>query len=193
MEDKKLKNIFVDICIFVFIAIFCISNIFSNSIGNLDEIWNYNFAKNICDGLVPYKDFNMVQMPLLSMISAICLKVFGNQLIVMRILAVILMTLIFFMAYKVLNLVTNDKIAKFILPVILVLFKDILCIDYNYAVLFIAIVALYMELKYLSKLTKDEFFKYDFKYNFIIGLIVRTINFMQANHRNSCFYGMYWI
>lgn len=178
MEDKKLKNIFVDICIFVFIAIFCISNIFSNSIGNLDEIWNYNFAKNICDGLVPYKDFNMVQMPLLSMICAICLKVFGNQLIVMRILAVILMSFIFFMAYKVLNLVSNDKIAKFVLPVMMILFRDILCIDYNYAVLFIALVVLYIELKYLSKLTKDEFFKYDFKYNFIIGLIVRTINFM---------------
>lgn len=178
MENKKLKNVFIDVCIFAFIAIFCFSNVFSNSIGNLDEIWNYNFAKNICDGLVPYRDFNMVQMPLLSIICAIFLKVFGNQLIVMRILAVILMTLVFFMAYKVLNLITNDKIAKFVLPVILVLFKDILCIDYNYAVLFIALVVLYTELKYLSKSNEDEFFKYDFKYNFIIGLIVRTINFM---------------
>ena len=39
MENKKLKNIFIDIFIFVFIALFCFSNIFLNSIGNLDEIW----------------------------------------------------------------------------------------------------------------------------------------------------------
>lgn len=178
MDDKKLRNIFIDICLFAFIAMFCFSNIFSNSIGNLDEIWNYNFAKNISDGLVPYKDFNMVQMPLLSMICAIFLKMFGNQLIVMRVLALILMSLIFFVGYKILKLVTNDKIAKIALPVILVLFKDILCIDYNYAVLLIALVVLYRELKYLSKLAKDEFFKYDFKYNFIIGVIARIVNFV---------------
>lgn len=171
MENKKLKNIFIDIFIFVFIALFCFSNIFSNSIGNLDEIWNYNFAKNICDGLVPYRDFNMVQMPLLSMICAICLKAFGNQLIVMRVLAVILMSLIFFVGYKILKLVTNDKIAKLILPVILVLFNDILCIDYNYAVLFIALVILYVELRHLNKLDEDDFLQYNFRYNFVIGLI----------------------
>ncbi len=171
MENKKLKNIFIDIFIFVFIALFCFSNIFLNSIGNLDEIWNYNFAKNICDGLVPYRDFNMVQMPLLSMICAICLKAFGNQLIVMRVLAVILMSLIFFVGYKILKLVTNDKMAKLILPVILVLFNDILCIDYNYAVLFIALVILYVELRHLNKLDEDDFLQYDFRYNFVIGLI----------------------
>ena len=161
MENKKLKNIFIDIFIFVFIALFCFSNIFSNSIGNLDEIWNYNFAKNICDGLVPYRDFNMVQMPLLSMICAICLKAFGNQLIVMRVLAVILMSLIFFVGYKILKLITNDKMAKLILPVILVLFNDILCIDYNYAVLFIALVILYVELRHLNKLDEDDFLQYN--------------------------------
>lgn len=174
MKNSFKKDILIILILFIAIA----GIILPKELNDLDEIWNYNFAKNICDGLVPYRDFNMVQMPLLSIICAIFLKVFGNQLIVMRILAVILMTLVFFMAYKVLNLITNDKIAKFVLPVILVLFKDILCIDYNYAVLFIALVVLYTELKYLSKSNEDEFFKYDFKYNFIIGLIVRTINFM---------------
>lgn len=165
MEDKtgKVK----DILIIVFIVIVCFSNIFSDTIGNLDELWNYNFARNMCDGLVPYRDFNMVPMPLLSMICAIVLKVFGNQLIVMRILAVVLMSLIFFMSYKILKLVADERIAEFILIGLLVLFKDILCIDYNYAVLFIALILLYTELKNI----KEDFLKYDFKYNFVLGLI----------------------
>ena len=52
------------------------------------------------DGLVPYKDFNMVPMPGLFMICAVVFKIFGNQLIVMRFLAVILMSVIFFMGYR---------------------------------------------------------------------------------------------
>ena len=28
-----------------------------------DELWNYNFARNIHDGRLPYLDFNMVQTP----------------------------------------------------------------------------------------------------------------------------------
>lgn len=165
MENKTWKV--KDILIFVFIVIVCFSNIFSNTIGNLDELWNYNFARNMCDGLVPYKDFNMVPMPLLSMICAVVLKVFGNQLIVMRTLAVALMSLIFFMSYKILKLVADERIAEFVLIGLLVLFKDILCIDYNYAVLFIILILLYIELKNI----KEPFLEYHFKYNFILGLV----------------------
>lgn len=165
MKNKTFKV--KDILIFSFIVIVCFSNIFSNTIGNLDELWNYNFARNIHDGLVPYRDFNIVQMPLLSMICAIALKIFGNQLIVMRFLAVILMSLMFFISYKILKLVTNERIADFILIGLLVLYKDILCIDYNYAVLLIALILLYIELKNV----KESFLEYDFKYNFVLGLI----------------------
>lgn len=165
MKNKTFKV--KDILIFSFIVIVCFSNIFSNTIGNLDELWNYNFARNIHDGLVPYRDFNIVQMPLLSMICAIALKIFGNQLIVMRFLAVILMSLIFFTSYKILGLVTDGRIANFVLIGLLVLYKDILCIDYNYAVLLITLILLYIELKNV----KEGLLEYDFKYNFVLGLI----------------------
>lgn len=169
METKKLKskNIIKDSLIFIFIVIVCFSNIFVKSIGSLDEIWNYNFSKNIADGLVPYKDFNMLQMPLLSFLSAIVLKIFGNQLIIMRVLAVILMSAIFFITYKILKLITKSGLAELILIPILVLFKDIMCIDYNYAVLLIGLILVYIELKNSQKAN----FEYSFKYNFILGFI----------------------
>ena len=67
--------------VFVFIFLFCFSIIFSNSIGDLDELWNYNFARNVAEGLIPYKDFNMIVTPLLSIICAIILKITFNELI----------------------------------------------------------------------------------------------------------------
>lgn len=156
-----------ELLIFVFIVIVCFSSIFINTIGNLDELWNYNFARNIFDGLVPYRDFNMVQMPLTAIVCAIFLSIFGNQLIVMRFLAVIIMSLIFFLSYKILKLVTNSSIANFLLIGLLFLFKDILCIDYNYAVLLIALCLLYIELKNV----RGDFLNYNFKYNFCLGLL----------------------
>lgn len=168
MRKEKIKEIAIDVLIILFIAIVCCSNIFTNSIGNLDELWNYNFARNISDGLIPYRDFNIVQMPLLAMICAIFLNLFGNQLLVMRIVAVIMMTSIFFIAYKILKFITKKEIAQLILVVSLFLYKDILCIDYNYAVLLISLILLYLELKHLER---KPILEYDPKYNFMIGFI----------------------
>ena len=107
-ESKKIK-LFKDILVLAVIAIVAVSAIFTKPISNLDEIWNFNFSRNVTDGLIPYKDFNIVQMPLLAIICGIVFKVFGTELIIMRCMAVILMCLIFFMSYKVLK-----KICRFI-------------------------------------------------------------------------------
>ncbi|MBP3463531.1 MAG: glycosyltransferase family 39 protein [Clostridia bacterium] len=166
--NKEKKNEFVkNILVIFFIAIVVIGNIFGKSYTNLDELWNFNFSKNIADGLFPYKDFNMVQTPLLAIICSVFLKIFGCQLIVMRILAVILLTLVFFMAYLILKKLTNQPIAILSLLGFLLLFKDILCIDYNYAVLLMALILTYIEL-----MQQDELFlKHRLKYDFIIGIL----------------------
>lgn len=100
--DKKEKNIKMlkDIMVIFFIFVICLSNIFGNTYSNLDEIWNFNFARNIANGLIPYKDFNMIQTPLLSIICGGFLKIFGQEIIVMRIIATIVLTIIFFLAFK---------------------------------------------------------------------------------------------
>ena len=147
-EESKKIRLFKDILILVVIAIVAISAIFTKPISNLDEIWNFNFSRNVADGLVPYRDFNIVQMPLLAIICGIVFKIFGTELIIMRCMAVILMCLIFFMAYKVLEKLLPTNVTLFVFAIFLSLYKNVMCIDYNYAVLLIA-----------------------FKYNFILGII----------------------
>ena len=169
-KESKLQTIIRNIFILIFIATVCTSNIFTNSIGNLDEIWNYNFARNISDGLIPYKDFNMVPMPLLFIICGLFLNIFGNQLIIMRCLAVILLTLIFFMVYKILENITKKEIASIAIVLFLILFKDIMCIDYNYCALLIGVILLYIELKKY----KNDILKYNIKTDFFIGIIAGT-------------------
>lgn len=167
IKKSDIKKIIINSLVFVFIFIVCFSNIFTKTIGNLDEIWNYNFARNIADGLVPYKDFNMIVMPGLFMLCAFILNVFGNQLIVMRFLAVLLMSFIFFISYKILEKIAKKEIAIFALIGAIVMFRDILCIDYNYAILLMALILLYLELKNC----KNDILKYNFKLDLLLGLL----------------------
>lgn len=71
-----IKSHYQSILIFIGILLIISPVILSRQLNNLDEIWNYNFAKNIADGLIPYKDFNMLQTPLLPFINGLILKIF---------------------------------------------------------------------------------------------------------------------
>ena len=70
MKNKIIKNILIILILFLSVA----AVIIPKELNNLDELWNYNFARNIADGLLPYKDFNMVITPLLSIICGIILN-----------------------------------------------------------------------------------------------------------------------
>ena len=168
---KKKMEIIENFVVFVFIFLFCFSIIFSNSIGDLDELWNYNFARNVADGLVPYKDFNMVQTPLLPFICAIFLKVIGNKLLVMRILAVIMQTVIYYLAYYFLRKYSKDvPLSVFSVIALMTICKDIFTIDYNYAVMLVGLIAMIIELNHFK--AKEEQFDIGFKYNFLLGILL---------------------
>ena len=47
-----------------------------------DELYNYGFSYNIINGLVPYKDFNMIIPPLFSYLYALIMNLFGTKLII---------------------------------------------------------------------------------------------------------------
>lgn len=152
---------------FIFITIFSI--IIIKPISDLDELWNYNTARAISEGLIPYKDISMITTPLLPIITAIFLKVIANEVIISRILAAILWTVILFMIYKVFILLFKEEnISLICVALIGILCRNIYCIDYNVLVLLIAIVILYMELK--------NFEITNFKKNLLIRSFSRTCN-----------------
>ena len=65
---QKTKEIIFNIGYILFLLIAFLGIVLPRNLQNLDEIWNFNFARNIANGLLPYKDFNMLQTPLLSFI-----------------------------------------------------------------------------------------------------------------------------
>ena len=95
MKNKILK-------ILGFIALIVITVVYTYRVRYIvdDEIFNYGFAKNIIDGLVPYKDFNMIIPPLFAYITALVLKIFGQKLIVYHILTALIIISISYISSK---------------------------------------------------------------------------------------------
>lgn len=147
MKDKnfiKLENIII---IFIFIIILA-GIIFTRPIEDLDELWNFNFARNIANGLLPYKDFNMVQMPLLSIVCGTILKIFGTELFYMRCMAILLSCAILFTTYEILKIIgVNKYITRVSILSIILLYMDHFCIDYNFMVALLILITIYIEIK----------------------------------------------
>ncbi len=159
-NKKKLRNNVYTIIFFVLIFFLISSIILNKPLTDLDEMWNYNFSKNILEGRLPYKDFNIIQMPLVPYIGTIFLMIFGNQLLSMRILAIIISFLIIYFSYLILKEFKVNKYVNLLSIVgIVYLFEQHFRVDYNFFLLLILLVIIYIELKnkeYLGKISYKD-------------------------------------
>ena len=137
------------------ILTFCIST-FVIPLYNGDEVWNYGFSYNISSGLVPYRDFSMLQTPLYFYISSVFIKIFGNYLYSIHIFSSLYITLIMLMLYK-----SFGKKSIFIYPFLLTFAMP----SYNLFCLFLLFLIIYLNYN-----KKDN----DLLIAFIVGLIFMT-------------------
>lgn len=183
MKKNILKNIILILVMFLLIF----SIIITKPLIDLDEIWNYNFARNVVNGLIPYKDFNMITMPLLPLIIGFILKITINQLIIMRIIAAISCTLILFFIYKIFRLLKiNNRLIILFLFAIGYIYHDILCIDYNWMSLFFVLFIIYYEIKLY--ITNKEPLYSNIKNDIFLGVLAGiTFLFKQTSGAIICF------
>ena len=170
MKKKINKEKTVDILIFLLMLMASISIILLKRLDDLDELWNYNFARNISMGLIPYKEFSMIVTPLFSFIGGIILKLTVDKLIVMRISAAILTTTILFVSYKIFSILNVKKQVSIIfLAIMFLLFQNLISFDYNWTLLLITLIILYNELKLYTK--NNNIFEINHKYDLLIGIL----------------------
>ncbi len=61
---------------------------------DLDQIWVYGFSHNIAEGLIPYKDFNMIVTPFWEFLLAIPLKIFSENMLIFHIMESLVFTIL---------------------------------------------------------------------------------------------------
>lgn len=96
--------------------IFCV-------VGDMDEIWNYDLCRGVSMGYIPYRDFNMVMMPLFDWLFYIPLKI-SRTLLMYRIVSSLWLTGIVAALYKKAVKQVGDDLAVF-LSIVFSVFMDI--------------------------------------------------------------------
>lgn len=122
-------------------------SLFLKPIADGDEIWNYNFAKCIADGKVPYKDFNMIQTPLSAYISAVFLVFGNNSFIAFRLSGIILMCFVLIILYKLCVLLSEDNSLSLVAVIFVFSIQySVWIYNYNNLNLLILLVIIYLEI-----------------------------------------------
>lgn len=156
---------------YIFIVIFGLV-LFVIPFGNCDEIWNYNFAKCITEGMRPYKDFNIVQTPGSAYVSALFLLVFGKELISYRIASYVLFIFTFWIFYKLNKKTSKNDTISFVATMFLMCLCTLVWI-YNYNNLSMMIILYLQYFMYTEKKSKKK--------DYIIAIVFGIFPFLKQN------------
>ena len=165
-NKDKIEKI-LEIIFWLAVITLITTSILLKPLNDLDEMWNYNFSKNILEGRIPYKDFNIIIMPLVPYIGTIFLVIFGNEMFSMRIFAIITNFIILFTIYKVLlNIKVDKEFSKLIILGLLYILNIHLRIDYNFFSLLLLLLIIYIEI-----INAKNIHKKNHKIDIVLGIL----------------------
>jgi hypothetical protein len=143
LEDF-LKSPLRRICFYVLLAFMAA---WFHNLENSDELWNYAFGSNIANGLLPYRDFNLLQTPLSCVINGLAIRIFGHHLLVIRMMGVLLFTGIAIMADRISGQLGAKGIYRMFVPtVFLCMFFWNVFLEYSCLILFFELCLLSFDL-----------------------------------------------
>ena len=125
LKEKIKKVIKKEYLLLIFFTFVILSFIILEPISDLDEIWNYNTARAILEGLIPYKEVSMITTPLVPLINAFFLLLLGNQVLTIRVVASILCASILFLTFNIFRKIfkeTNISVMNFFAWIIISLY-----------------------------------------------------------------------
>ena len=95
-----MKKKILILCLFILLMTFTFCYTYFCRIITDDELYNFGFAYNITNNLVPYRDFNMIILPLFPYILSFFITIFGNHLYIYHLLLSFLIVMITFFSFN---------------------------------------------------------------------------------------------
>src|SRR6266567_3093677 len=158
---------------FIFIPMFLLYPV------DLDQTWNYQFARRIICGQVPYRDFNIIVTPLSAQLNALLITIFPDEMIVLRWEGALIAALNACIIYIILRKYLNIKlvISLFILTLFVMVVNVWPQNNYSWtSVLFLSLAMLF-EYKYSDNIHDSS----ANIYVFIIGIILGIVTIIKHN------------
>lgn len=150
------KKIVLYLVLFIIIFIW---NLYFVGITNYDEVWAYGFSSNIINGLIPYRDYNMVIGPVYPVFISFFLFLFGNNMVSF----VIANTIIYFLIYIFMKKFVSTYASLYvILFTVFLLFPGYNCFCF----------LLFLMILYIEKNSSNDF---------LIGILLAFLCFTKIN------------
>lgn len=155
--SKTKSVLFYFLFFIIFFSFSCLVTPFS-----CDEIWNFGFSYNISNGLIPYRDFNLLQTPFYFFINSFLLILFGKNICVMYMFNAVIATISLYFVKKI-----NSKSFYFIASILLLFSLVAFFPNYNLFCMYLFIILFYLQ---------------KYKHNsFLVGLITGIIFITKQN------------
>ncbi len=120
-----------------------------HNLENQDELWNYAFASHIANGLLPYRDFNLLQTPFSCVVNGIAIFIFGHHLLVIRMMGVVLFTGICAVADKISRQLGARGVYQMFVPVVfLCMFFWNVFLEYSCLIMFFELCLISFDLEW---------------------------------------------
>jgi hypothetical protein len=171
MKIKVNNALFILFIAFLFSVLYMARQ--AVSLDNVDYIWNYGFAAKISLGLIPYRDFNLLQTPFSFYLSAIFLKIFGNYIIVHIIVGALMTALTYYLFYRVLLRVNGNKLFSLSILLITLIYTLANFTFYSYNTPAMAIILAIILCEFGDRLNR--------KNNILIGLLLGLLFMTKQN------------
>ena len=144
---KKKKEYILNIVYYSILCIFLFFGILNRELGNMDELWNFLSAKNIINGLLPYKDFNVIVTPFSMFVNSLFLHINPN-LFTFRIIYFVWYLILIIILNKIMDVLNIKGLLKyFVLSVIMGGLLIACYYDYNFIQLVFILLLIYLSLK----------------------------------------------
>lgn len=134
---ENIKYLFMFILFFLCLHLFYVN--FST-----DQMYNYGFSYALTRGEVPYRDFNMIIPPFGAFVYAIPFILFGPSLIVFDLFQAALLCTMFYFLFKLFGKSAWILFIVLLLP-IPVPFTTVLFQGYNFLLIFLFVILMYLE------------------------------------------------
>lgn len=164
----------IEIVIFVFLVLSLLTR-YLFVMPDMDEIWNYQYARRILYGYLPYRDFLMLLTPLSAQINAGLLFLFFDELIVLKFMGLFIASAQGLVLFLILRFIGNNELKSFNFICIFVCLVFLYpFINYSWLVILFLSLALYLELLKTKSLDSKKLILLELLIGIILGLATIT-------------------
>lgn len=146
---KKNDSIIVILVILLLSCGWCLNSYISE----YDETWNFFNTCKILNGYKLYSDINIIITPLFFVLGSSVLKLFGAKLLVYRLYNLIIITMTYYLIYKIMKKLCKNKKRAFMYLLVIIITSITVSVggaNYNTLALTFVLLGIYLNLSWIE-------------------------------------------